>query len=193
MQLEELLEKNDGLLMRADTLNHGVSNGTFYNFVKKKQLQKIAKGVYLAPDAYPDEMYVLQTRYPRAIFSHDTALYLHDLSEREPVPLSVTVSSSYNAGSLSEGGTRVHYVKEPWYKLGMCVMDSPEGNPIRVYDRERTICDTVRKRSAMEPSAFNYAMRSYAQSRKKDLRRLGEYAEAMNIDSQVRDALEVLL
>lgn len=193
MELEQLLKKNNGLITRADALDAGVSNGTFYNFVRRNHLQKVAHGIYLAPDSYPDEMFLLQLRFPKAVFSHDTSLYLHDLFEREPVPLSVTVPSNYNAGSLSETGVRIYYVKESWYGLGVCDMETPEGNIVRVYDMERTICDIVKRRSAMDVSSFNYAMQSYAKSRNKNLKRLGEYAKVMNIDARVRNALEVLL
>ncbi len=193
MKLDQLLEKNDGLLRREDALDTGVSNGTFYNFVRKNNLQKVTKGIYIAPDAYPDEMYLLQLRYPKAVFSHETALYLHDLSEREPVPLSVTVPSSYNVASLLDSGARIYYTKQGWHDLGVDVMESPEGNPIYVYDIDRTICDTIRRRSAMDTSSFNYAMRGYIGSKKKDLNRLGRYAAVMNMDGRVRKALGVLL
>lgn len=193
MELDRLLEQNGGLITRADALDAGVPNGTFYNYVRENRLQKAAHGIYLAPGSHPDEMLLLQLRYPKAIFSHGTALYLHDLSEREPVPLAVTVPSSYNAGPLSRTGAEVHYVKGPWHGLGACEMETPEGNPVRAYDMERTVCDIVRRRSAMDVSSFNYAMQGYAKSRGKDLRRLGRYARAMGIDAQVRNAVEVLL
>lgn len=193
MELEQLLENNGGLITRTEALEAGVSNGTFYNFIKQNQLQKVAGGIYVALDACPDEMNLLQLRYPKAIFSHGTALYLHDLAEREPVPLSVTVPSNYNAGPLSNTGAKVHYVKPSFYELGVCEMESPEGNPIRSYDRERTVCDIVKRRSTMDVSSFNYAMQSYAQSQNKNLGRLGEYAQTMGIESQVRNVIEVLL
>ena len=132
-------------------------------------------------------------RFPKAIFSHDTALYLHGLSEREPVPLSVTVHSNYHSKALRNTGARIYYVKEAWHELGAMTLDSPEGNLVRAYDMERTICDTIRKRSATDPSAFNYAMRKYASSKEKNLRRLGEYSVEMGMEQRVSDVLEVLL
>ena len=193
MILDEMLKENDGLLLRSEAMDAGVPNATFHSFVRKKQLQKVAHGIYLSPGADPDEMLLLQLTHPRAIYSHGTALYLHDLSEREPVPFTVTVPSNYNVGSLSDTGTRIHYVKPSWHELGACTMESYEGNPIRVYDMERTICDTIRRRATMEPSSFNHVMRGYARSRNKNLSRLARYAEVMNIELQVRDVLEVLL
>lgn len=189
----ELLEKNDGILRHADAIELGVPNATFYNFVRQNKLERVAKGVYLHTKAFPDEMQLLQMRFPKAIFSHDTALYLHGLSEREPVPLSVTVHSNYHSKALRNTGARIYYVKEAWHELGAMTLDSPEGNLVRAYDMERTICDTIRKRSATDPSAFNYAMRKYASSKEKNLRRLGEYSVEMGMEQRVSDVLEVLL
>ena len=47
---------------------------------------------------FPDELYLLQARYPKVVFSHETALYLHDMAEREPVPIVLTVESGYHSG-----------------------------------------------------------------------------------------------
>ena len=40
--------------------------------------------IYLSPTAWADEMYLLQAQIPKAVYSHETALYLHDLAEMEP-------------------------------------------------------------------------------------------------------------
>lgn len=187
------MERGDGVLKHADALKLGVPNGTFYSFVRGNGMERVSKGVYLHPEAFPDEMQLLQMRFPGTIFSHDTALYLHGLSEREPVPLSVTVHANYHSAALRDTGARIFYVKEAWHELGVTTLDSPEGNPVRVYDMERTICDVIRKRSATDPSSFNYAMRKYASSKEKNLRRLGEYSAEMNMEQRVGDVLEVLL
>lgn len=115
-----------------DALKLGVPNGTFYSFVRGNGLERVSKGVYLHPEAFPDEMQLLQMRFPKAVFSYDAALYLHGLSEREPVPLSVTVHSNYHSAALRDTGACIFYVKEAWYDLGITTLGSPEGNPVRV-------------------------------------------------------------
>lgn len=36
----------------------------------------LSRGVYLAPDSWKDGMFVLQSRYAKAVFPYETALYL---------------------------------------------------------------------------------------------------------------------
>lgn len=124
-------------------------------------------------DVFPDELYLLQARYPKVVFSHETALYLHDMAEREPVPITLTVESGYHSGSLKDQGVRIFYVKPEWYGLGISEAESPGGHVVRTYDRERTVCDVVRRKAAMDPAAYGYALRRYAAGREKNLARLG--------------------
>ena len=87
----------------------------------------------------------------------------------------------------------IFYVKPEWYGIGISEAESPGGHVVRAYDRERTVCDVVRRKAAMDPAAYGYALRRYAASREKDLARLGRYAREMGVERQVQQAMEVLL
>lgn len=87
--------------------------------VKENKLERVAHGVYLTPVTFDDEMYRLQAKNQRAIFSHETALYLHDLTDRDPIEWSVTVPYGYNATHLRNEGVKVCTVKKPLYQMGV--------------------------------------------------------------------------
>ena len=70
-------------------------------------MERVARGVYLSADAWPDELYLLSLSNSRIVFSHETALFLHGLMEREPKDTSVTVRAGYNASHLRSKGIRV--------------------------------------------------------------------------------------
>lgn len=138
-------------------------------------------------------MYLIGTQFPKAIFSHETALYLHDLAEKEPMPLTVTVPAKYNNPLLAKKGVNIVYVKEEWYGMGISESVTPSGHTVKVYNRERTICDIIRKRSEMDIAVFTYAVQQYARQRGKNLHELMHYAAKMRIERQVRGIIEVLL
>lgn len=192
-QLDEFIKEHGGIITTSQALDSGIPKDAFYDYVRTRGLEKSSHGVYLATDAFPDEFALLQARFPKAIFSHDSAFFLHGMSEREPIPLSVSVGSGYNSSALKGQGVRIYYVKPEWHELGICEVNTPEGNLVRAYNIERTICDFIRRRAKMDVTEFNYALRSYAASNGKNLARLSEYARVMNMESRVRDAMGVLL
>jgi len=190
--IEKLLAENNGIVKTADVVAAGISKETFYKYAKSAGLEKAAHGIYLSPSAWADEMYLLQAQIPKAVYSHETALYLHDLAEMEPTPLTVTVPAKYNSPILAEKGVKIVYVKKEWHTLGVCHMLSPAGYSLAVYDMERTICDSIRKRSEMDVSAFNYAVTGYMKRKDKNLNRLMEYAKAMRLEKKIRETMGVL-
>lgn len=191
--LNSVLEANAGIITSAEAQEAGATRPAFSDYVRRHGLERTSRGVYIDPDVFPDEMALLQKRFPKAVFSHDSALYLHDLTDREPMPISVTVDSNYNAGPLRDQGVRVHYAKSEWYELGLTEVKTPGGLNVRAYDKERTICDLIRKRAAFDPAVFGQAIRDYSRSKDKDLARLSSYARTMNMESRVYEVMEVAL
>ena len=191
--LNSILEANAGIITSAEAQEAGATRPAFSDYVRRHGLERASRGVYIDPDVFPDEMALLQKRFPKAVFSHDSALYLHDLTDREPMPISVTVESNYNAGPLRDQGVRVHYAKPEWYELGLTEVKTPGGLNVRAYDKERTICDLIRKRAAFDPAVFGQAIRDYSRSKDKDLARLSSYARTMNMESRVYEVMEVAL
>ena len=86
-QLDQLMERQDGMLRTGQALAAGISKPVFYQFVQSRGLEQAAHGIYLSKDAWVDAMYLLHLRCPQAVFSHETALFFHDLTDREPLRL----------------------------------------------------------------------------------------------------------
>ncbi len=191
--LDAILEANAGIITSAEAQEAGATRPAFSDYVRRRGLERTSRGVYIDPDAFPDEMALLQKRFPKAIFSHDSALFLHDLTDREPMPISVTVDSNYNASSLKDQGVRVYYVKPKWYKLGLAEVETPSGLKVKAYDKERTICDIIRKRATIDSAVFRQAIRDYVRSKDKDLARLSAYACAMSMEARVFEVMEVAM
>ncbi len=93
----------------------------------------------------------------------------------------------------SRQGVRIYYVKPDWYDLGITEVRSPGGATVKAYDKERTLCDIIRKRATTDSSVFRQAIREYARSRDKNLARLSLYSQKMNMESRVREVMEVAL
>ena len=78
--LDSLVSQGNGYLCTSQALKHGVSKPTMAHYVRKRNMERVAHGVYLAEDAWPDTLYQLHLSNSRIIFSHETALMLHGLT-----------------------------------------------------------------------------------------------------------------
>ena len=191
--LDQLLENGRGYLKTATVLENNISKTTLKKYVEFHNLERVAHGIYMSEDAWPDDYYLLQARNSRVIFSYESALYLHGLMEREPSQTTVTVPRGYNSSHIKSQGIRVIHSKPDWYNVGVISIETNFGNEIMVYDKERTICDIIRAKKEMEIQTFQTALREYMDGKDKNLGNLMKYANTFGIESLVRTYTEVML
>lgn len=191
--MKQLLQKNKGWLTLQDASDNGISKHKFYTFVEESNLERAGHGIYVSEDVWPDAMYLIHLRSKQAIFSHETALFLHDMTDREPLHYSVTVRTGYNPHRLQENGIKVYTIKKELHELGKSQAKTPFGNLITVYDVERTLCDILRSRRGVEMQVLQDALKAYGKRRDKNLRALMQYADALSVTAILKPYLEVLL
>lgn len=191
--MDSLLRDNNGFLKTSDAVAAGISREYFGEYIRKNGLERAAHGLYMSQDAWDDGMYVLQVRYPTAVFSHETALYLLGLAEREPSAFSLTLKAGANTTGLRKEGVKVYRVKESLLDEGLVDTVSPSGHPLRAYNAERTICDLFRSRNGIDAQDLQAAVKGYLRRGEKNIPLLLRYAREFRVEKPVRRYLEVLL
>lgn len=192
-QIRNLIISNNGIIQTSQITKLGISKPVLYQYMKENEMEQIAHGVYATKDAWVDTMYLLHLRCEQAVFSHETALFLHDLTDREPMEYEITVKTGYNPSKLKEDGIKAYTVKKELHGEGIVMMQTSFGNLVPVYNMERTICDIIRNRNNTEIQTLQTALKQYVKRKDKDLRLLMQYAVNFRVDKILRQYLEVLL
>ncbi|MEA3422361.1 MAG: type IV toxin-antitoxin system AbiEi family antitoxin domain-containing protein [Bacillota bacterium] len=188
----EIMHQNNGIISNKDALSYGISRIALHRLKQQGSICSISRGLYSLNDEIPDIMLIIQNRCTKGTFSHETALYFHDLTDRTPIKHVMTVASSYNAKSFKDLPVKFRYVKPFLIELGRKKMKTNQGNEVYVYDLERTICDIIRNKSSMDAGIVNSALRQYARSKKSKYSILMMYAKKLGLENKVRDTMEVL-
>ncbi len=192
-RIGEILASQNGVLLTADLTRLGIPRAYLALLEQRGEIVKVSRGVYRAVNALEDELFSFQAVHRLAIYSHETALFLHDLSDRSPLFYSVSVPSGYHSVSLKQSGHKVFYVSRALLELGVIPIKSPHGNPIRATNLERTICDMLRSRNQMDLQVVYDALKRYVRRADKDLNLLYQYAQHFGVQKIVREYAEVLL
>jgi predicted transcriptional regulator of viral defense system len=184
---------NNGIVTSAQVTREGISRQYLKNLLDKGLLERSARGVYILPSYFDDEMINLQNRYKRGIYSHETALFLLDLTDRTPGRYSMTFPLSYNTSGLKKENIRYYRVKEELYDLGVITKSTPGGNEVKLYNAERTLCDILKGRSRTDIQIITEAFKRYTGRDNKDIPLLSKYAKLLRVEKKIRSYLEVLL
>lgn len=192
-KLRTLLMQKEGTVTTAEANEAGVSNERLRLLVKSGELERAAFGVYILPDELADKMFIAQLRRPKIIYSHETALFLHDLTDRDPLSYTVTVPAGYNIAQLRKERFTVYSIKRELHDLGVTKLTTMFGYIVIVYGLERTICDCLRSRNRMDISVVTDAVKRYVLRKDKNLYTLMKMAETFGVSKLVRSYMEVLL
>lgn len=190
----KLLKNNNGLITSLEAKSKGIDNKILQRMEKLGQLERVEHGLYMDSNQMEDEYYLSQYRCKKGIFSHETALYFHELTDRTPFQIMITIPSGYNTRLLKEKNKyKFFYVAKNLHTIGKITMKTPYGNEVYVYDKERTICDCLKKKEQLDSDLVNEAVRRYLKTPGSDYAKLIKYAELFNIKELVRQYMEVLI
>ena len=191
-KIVNLTQRTNGVIKTSDVVDKKINKMALVRLVQKGKLERIERGLYIESSKIEDPYLIVQYKCPKAIFSHETALYFHDLSDRTPITIMVTIPSGFSSRLISDSNYEFSYIKSDLYELGKTTIKTPYGNEVFCYDIERTICDIIRNKDKIEKYQFTDALKRYSKLKVKDIAKLYKYAEKFNIKDEVKKYMEIL-
>lgn len=187
------VEENDGIYFTEDFRENNIDKYYIQKLIDDGIIERYEKGVYLRSDVFEDELYILQRKNPTIIYSYNTAMYLHNMTERTPANYDVTVYSGYNTFRLPDN-LNIHFIKKENHRLGETILNTPQGFKVVAYDLERTTCDIIRsKKTDLDKEQTNKFIRKVFLENKLDTIKLVSYAKKLNCEKKVRQIMEVFM
>ena len=192
-KLIEYVIENNGMITTDRVEDFGYSRGSLKYMADLGELEKVSRGVYILPDTFEDEYVIFQNRFKKGIFSNQTALFLHGLTDRTPANLHMTFPKGYNTSSPKSEGIICDVCKKEIYELGIRESKTPFGNMIRTYNAERTLCDLLKTKNHTDIQIIAEAFKSYLVRKDRNISLLSEYAKKLKVDKRLHVYLEVLI
>ena len=112
-------KKNNGYITTKETESLEVNSTFLSNLVNDKKLERVGTGIYKLPEYPIDNFYILSKSSKNMCYSHATALYLHNMSDRIPLVYDITVPYNYSGNLLNNENVSLRYVKDDIFELGM--------------------------------------------------------------------------
>ena len=187
--------KAEGPVLQASTLRSaGFCGKDTEELIRLGLLQRLRRGYYVSPEKLNDmDIYeILASLVPDAVLSLFSAAQYHDLSSVIPQQIDVTFPVNKRVPVLPPDiHVKIHKAIPQVYEVGIQTVKR-EGFPLKIYDRERTVCDFFRMRLQIGKDCAFEVLKNYMAG-KKHLQKLSEYAELLQIKGVLYPYLEVLV
>lgn len=189
--IKEILKANQGIVTFSQVKEAGVSYNVIRKMLDEGQLEKVESGIYQLPNSYVDELYVLQHRYPKGVYSLETALWLHELSLTIPFQPVMSFPYGTNTKLIKEAGIKPVILRSN-FEVGITEVKTPGGQMVHVYDPERTLVECLREIYKIDIQIVAPAFKLYAAKGKLNFQKLFQYARIFKVEQKVQSYLEVL-
>ena len=185
-------KENNGYITTKEAESLEINTTFLTNLVNNNKLERVGSGIYKLPEYPIDNFYILSKTSKNMCYSHATALYLHDMSDRIPLIYDVTVPYNYSGTLLNSKNVSLRYIKDDIFGLGMIDIKTINDLTVKCYDLERTLCDIIKDKNRMDKEIYSKTLKEYAKNKDKYILKLVRYAKKLGIEDEVVELMEIL-
>jgi predicted transcriptional regulator of viral defense system len=190
-----IFKQKGGMLRTSDLAESKIYYCNIQKLIKEGYIEKIRYGYYLwVFETDFSEAKIINSLFPDGILCMNTALFYYRYSDRTPSEWHIAVSkdSGKSRFKIDYPVVKPYYSEPDFLEVGLTSGDI-DGFRVRVYDRDRTICDVIRHTGTMDREILNKAIQGYVKDPAKSIPNLAEYAKKLRIDKKVRYMIGVWL
>jgi predicted transcriptional regulator of viral defense system len=187
--------KQGGILKTNDLKNLGINSRQIKKLVEDNVISRIKQGYYEQNEViFPEEVLIAKV-FPNAVIYLESALNYYGYTDRIPKEYQIAVdkdSEKTQYKKLAYPKIRPFFIENANMEIGL---DSIElsGVKIKIFDRDRTICDVLRYKNKIEKEVFNKAIQNYLKDPKKNISKLYKYSKKLKVLSKVENYIGVWL
>jgi hypothetical protein len=186
----EIAKGNKGVLLTSQVTAANISRAALIRLVNEEVIFPVQRGIYVTEDGFVDDFYLLQARFPKGIYSHETSLYLQGFSDRAPIIPIMTFR--YGTSTTRMKGELKPVIVSSNLDLGETEIEH-NGMKLVVYDIERTFIDMLKPKYDTDFEQFIPALKQYANSKEKDINKLFQYAQYFGLEVEMQKYIGGLL
>ncbi len=192
---KSIFDKYGGMMRTTQLAEEKIFYPQREKLIADGYVEKIRRGYYqwINPNDFSEVGTVIRL-FPDAILCMDTALRYYGYSDRTPGNwhLAVSKDSGKSRFKIDYPFVKPYYVEPAVLELGLTT-GTMDGHAIRIYDKERLICDCLRYRNKMDKEIFNKAIQKYIADPEKSIPKLMEYAGPLRVKKLAKDLIGVWL
>lgn len=194
-EIRKIFNEHGDVMRTADLVASKIYYADIQKLLNDDHIEKIKRGYYHLVDSENlSEANIINHLFPEAVLCLDTALFYYGYSDRTPSKWHLAVDKDIKKSRLEIDYPFIKpYFLEPHtLKIGITEGEI-DHNKVRIYDKDRTICDCLKYMGKMDKEVFNKAIQSYIRDEKKNISNLLNYAKQLRVLKKVKDLIGVWL
>lgn len=191
--LRNIFSQHNFVMSTAELTNSKLYYADIQKMLEAGLIEKVKRGYYhWTNDFNGSEIVIINKLFPDAVLCMETALFYYKYSDRNPTEWNFAIDKN-----VSKQRTKIDYPFIKAYRVEptLITLGETKGKidftDVRIYDRDRTICDCLKNMAKMDKEIFNKAIQNYVKDPKKNIPNLMKYAKELRMQGKVKNIIEV--
>jgi len=159
---------------------------------KRGELIKVRRGLYATPELLSGNMVDINTIVSDGILCLWSAWNIHRLTTSLPQAFHIAVKRDRKVAVPYFPQMEVHYYTENILNVGVSHI-TIDNLIIKVYDKERCVCDAVKFRNKVGMDVCAEIINNYLERPDRDISKLMDYAKSLRVAVILGNYLDVIL
>lgn len=175
--------KHDHFVHTSSLIKMGMHPREIKRALENGLIIRIKRGLYMLASAYnglESDLVAITKASKYTVICLASALQYYELTTYVSPEITVGVPSNVRHLRFKYPVVKLFYFDKNTYPIGITKTKSSSGT-IRIYDRERTICDAFRFRRKLGEDIAVEALANYVKQKDSNISKLMEYAEMLRI------------
>lgn len=193
--VRNLFNQHHYIMSTAELLEAKLYYANIKQLLDEGFIERVRRGYYhWVEDQGESEVTIINHLFPDAVLCMETALFYYKYSDRNPAEWSFAIDRN-----VSKFRTNIEYpfIKAYRVKSDLVTLGETAGEidftKVRIYNRDRTICDVLKNMSKMDKEIFNKAIQGYVNDPKKNIPNLMIYAKKLRVQKKIKELIGVWL
>ncbi|WP_051506904.1 type IV toxin-antitoxin system AbiEi family antitoxin domain-containing protein [Saccharibacillus sacchari] len=194
-QIIQFFKSHNGILSMDVLQKNAISRYKIKKLEEQGEIVAINRRIYALKSAYDqlDEWVEVSLLIPEGVLCLYSALAHHELTTYTPSEYQIAMSRKVRKKLTPPDYLPVKMFSYDDKTFDLGLLSEQRGDfRVRVYDRERTICDIVKYRERFDANVLKESLNNYAESSKKNYTKLFQYAEKLRVKNILSRYFEVL-
>lgn len=187
-KVRQIFAENNGVVKTSQIISQGIHNRVLDKLVDEGKIVKLKRGIYKwIEDSELTDLEVLVQLLPEAIICMHSALYHYGYTDRTPDSFHIAVDRNCNKSKLKFDYPPIkpYFLISDYINLGVeeAFIDKVK---VKIFDKERTICDIIRYSNKLDREIINKAIQGYINDNSKNVNKLIQYSKQMKAYKKVQ-------
>lgn len=188
-------DKHNNVMTTSELSKQKLYYADIKQLLDEGYIDRVKRGYYQwMEDVDFSEVDIINAIFPDGVLCMETALFYYGYSDRNPAEWNVAIGRNV---SRLRSNVVYPFIKE--YRIDSQMLTLGEttgiidGREVRIFDRDRTICDVLKNMNKMDKEIFNKAIQGYVNDAKKNIPNLMAYAKELRVQKKVNELIGVWL